>query len=64
MIDQVREFYNSLMEKWLDDNDILMYSTHNEGISVLAKRFIRPLKGEIVKIKGQNRNRRIDGYWK
>ena len=52
MIDQVREFYNSLMEKWLDDNDILLYSTHNEGISVLAERFIRPLKGEIVKIKG------------
>ena len=23
-IDQRREFYNNLIEKWLDDNDILM----------------------------------------
>ena len=26
-----------------------MYSTHNEGKSVVAKRFIRTLKGEIYK---------------
>ena len=25
-VDQGAEFYNSLMQKWLDDNDILMYS--------------------------------------
>ena len=24
-----REFQNKLMQKWFDDNDILMYSTHN-----------------------------------
>ena len=29
------------MQKWLDDNDILMYSTHNEAKSVIAKRFIK-----------------------
>ena len=29
------------MEKWLDDNDILMYSTHNEGKSVVAERFFK-----------------------
>ena len=23
-VDQVREFYNKLMQKWLDNNDILM----------------------------------------
>ena len=22
-------FYNNLIQKWLDDNDVLMYSTHN-----------------------------------
>ena len=39
-VDQGREFHNNLMPKWLDDNGILMYSTHNEGRSV-AERFIR-----------------------
>ena len=39
-VDQGREFHNNLMAKWLDDNGVLMYSTHNEGRSV-AKGFIR-----------------------
>ena len=30
-------------------NDIEMYSTHNEGKSVIAERFIRTLKNEIYK---------------
>ena len=34
---------------WFKDNDIEMYSTHNEGISVLAERFIRVLKNKIYK---------------
>ena len=34
-------FCNSLMQKWLDDNDNLIYSTQNEGMSVVAERFIR-----------------------
>ena len=25
-VDQGREFYNKLMQEWLDNNDILMYS--------------------------------------
>ena len=29
-VDQAREFYNKLMQEWLDNNNILMYSTHNE----------------------------------
>ena len=28
-VNQRKEFYNSLMQKWLDDNDILMYLSHN-----------------------------------
>ena len=28
-VDQGREFYNKLTQEWLDNNDILMYSTHN-----------------------------------
>ena len=43
------ELYNSFMQKFLDDNDILMYSTHNEGKSVVAERFIRALKSKIYK---------------
>ena len=42
-VDQGKEFHNSPMQKWLDDNDILMYSTHNEGKSVVAERFTRTL---------------------
>ena len=37
------EFYNSSGEKSLKDNDIDMYSIHNEGKSVVAERFIRTL---------------------
>ena len=37
------------MQKWLDNNDILMYSTYNESKSVIAERFIRTLKGKIYK---------------
>ena len=29
-VDKGREYYNKLMQKWLDNNDILMHSTHNE----------------------------------
>ena len=44
---QEKEFYNSPMQKWLDDNDILMYSTHNEGKSVVAERFVRTLISKV-----------------
>ena len=43
------EFYNASFKKWLLDNDIVMYSTHNEGKSVAAERFIRTLKSKIYK---------------
>ena len=37
------------MEEWLDNNDILMYSTYNEDKSVIAERFIKTLKSKIYK---------------
>ena len=37
------------MKPWLEKKDIEMYSTHNEGKSVVAERFIRPLKSKIYK---------------
>ena len=35
------------MKSWLRKNYIEMYSTHNEGKSVVAERFIRTLKNKI-----------------
>ena len=37
------------MKSWLGKNDIEMYSTHNEGKSVVAEIFIRTLKDKIYK---------------
>ena len=38
-----------ILKKWLRDNNIVMYSTHNEGKSVVAERLIRMLKIKIYK---------------
>ena len=48
-VDKGSEFYNAYFKKWLRDNDIVMYSTHNEEKSVVAERFIRTLKSKIYK---------------
>ena len=48
-VDKGSEFYNASFKKWLQDNDIVMYSTHNEGKSVVVERFIRTLKSKIYK---------------
>ena len=37
------------MKSWLEKNDIELYSTRNEGKSVVAKRFIRTLKKKLFK---------------
>ena len=43
-VDKGSKFYNSFFKKWLKDNDIKMYSIHNEAKSVVTERFIRTLK--------------------
>ena len=48
-VDKGSEFYNSSFKKWLQDNDIAMYSTHNEGRSVVVERFTRTLKNKIYR---------------
>ena len=48
-VDKGSEFYNAYLKKWLRDNDIAMYSTHNEGKSVVAEKFIKTLKSKIYK---------------
>ena len=40
-VGQGREFYNKLMRKWLDNNDVLIYSIYTEDMSVVAERFLR-----------------------
>ena len=35
------------MKSWLEKNNIEMYSTHNEGKSIVAERFIRTIKNKI-----------------
>ena len=37
------------MKLWLQNNDIEMYSTHNEGKAVVAERFIKTLKSKTYK---------------
>ena len=46
-VDKGSEIYNAFFKKWLQDNDIVIYSTHNEEKSVVAERFIRTLKSKI-----------------
>ena len=48
--DQGNEFYNTHFKKWLKYIDIEIYSTHNEGRSVVAERFIRILKIKLINI--------------
>ena len=48
-VDQESEFCNSSFKNFLKGNDIEMYSTHNEGKSVVAERFIETLKTKIYK---------------
>ena len=48
-VEKGSEFYKRSMKSWLQDNNIEMYSKHNEGKSVVAERFIRTLKNKIYK---------------
>ena len=47
--DKGGEFYNRSLKLWLETNYIEIYSTHNEGKSVVAERFIRIIKNKIYK---------------
>ena len=48
-VGQGSEFYNKSFKEFLKINNIEMYSTYNEGKSVVAERFIRTLKNKIFK---------------
>ena len=48
-VDKGSEFYNNSFTKWLKDNNIEIYSIHNDGKSVAAERFVRILRTRIYK---------------
>ena len=49
-------FYNRSMKAWLEKNVTEMYSTHNEGKSVIAEKLIRSLKNKVYKYELQYQN--------
>ena len=61
-VDQRREFYNKLMQECLDNNDILMYSAHNEGKTVIAETFIKTSKTKIFKKNATNDSKSYLSY--
>ena len=48
-VDKGSEFYNNSFQKWLEDNNIEIYSITNKEKSVVAERFIRTLETKIYK---------------
>ena len=46
-VDKECEFHNRSMKSWLQDNDVVMYLTHNEENTIAAERFIGTLKNKI-----------------
>ena len=48
-VDQDSEFYNNSCKDFLKINNTELYSTYNEGKSVVAESFIRTLKNKIFK---------------
>ena len=48
-VEKGSKFYNKSMKLWLEKNNIEMYSTLNEGKSVVDERFIRTIKNKIYK---------------
>ena len=48
-VDQDSEFYNTSFKDFLKMNNIEIYSTYNEGKSVIAERLIKTLKNKIFK---------------
>ena len=48
-VDQGSEFYKNTFKDFLKRNNTEMYSTYNEGKSIVTERFIRTLKNKIFK---------------
>ena len=48
-VDKASQIFNRSRKSWPEKNGIEIYSTHNEGKSVIAERFIGTLKNKIYK---------------
>ena len=48
-VDKGSEFYNRSVRSIFQNNDMKMFSVHNEGKFVIAERFIRTVKNKISK---------------
>ena len=48
-VDKSGEFYNRSLKSWLQDNDVKMYSTYNQGKSVIVGRIVRTLNNKTYK---------------
>ena len=48
-LDLVKDCNNRSIKLWLQNNKVEMYSIHNDGKSIVAKRFIRTLTNKIYK---------------
>jgi len=48
-VDEGKEFYNKYMNEWMNENNIIRYSTHGEHKSAVVERFNRTLKGNMWK---------------
>ena len=60
-VDKGNEFYSRSMKSFLQNNDIEMYSMHNEGKSVYTEKFIRALQDKIYKyLTSVSKNVHID----
>ena len=46
-VDKGSKFYNNSFKKWVQYNDIVMYSTNNAWKSVITERFVRTLANKI-----------------
>lgn len=57
-VDKGTEFYNRTFRDWLKENEIDMYSTHNEGKAVVVERFNRTIKTWMWKYFTANSTRR------
>ena len=48
-VDKGSEFYDRFMKSWIEKKEMEMFSTHNEGKSVVAKSFFRTLRNKFYK---------------
>ena len=59
--DKDSEFYNRSIKSFLQNNNVEVYSMHNEGKSVIAEKFIRTIKNKIYEyITSVSKNVYID----